>query len=80
MQIAQQLAEENLGELLIVEPNINQLPTIFEKFKNVKKVSVETALNSADIFLGLVDHDQFKELERDKLQEKIVIDMRGMWR
>ena len=80
MQIAQQLAEDNLGELLLVEPNIDQLPAMFDKFDNVKKADVEAALNNADIILGLVDHDQFKELDRDKLQEKIVIDMRGMWR
>ena len=80
LQIALHLAKENLGELLLVEPNIKSLPDVFEIFKNVKKADIETALHDADIILGLVDHDQFKELDSDKLQEKIVIDMRGMWR
>ena len=80
LQIALQLAEENLGELLLVEPNIEKIPDEFIKFNNVRKNDVESALQNADIILGLVDHTQFKELDHDKLQEKIVIDMRGMWR
>jgi UDP-N-acetyl-D-mannosaminuronic acid dehydrogenase len=80
LQIALQLAEENLGDLLLVEPNIERLPTVFDTFNNVKTADIEDAVHRADIIIGLVDHKQFKELGRDKLQEKIVIDMRGMWR
>lgn len=34
----------------------------------------------ADIVLGLVDHHEFKGIDHDLLKEKIVIDLRGMWR
>lgn len=80
LQIALQLAEDNLGELLLVEPNIADFPEVFDAFNNVMMTDIGAALHSADIIVGLVDHDQFKELDRDKLQEKIVVDMRGMWR
>lgn len=80
LHIAQQLAQEDFGELLLVEPNIEGLPDLFDTFTNVEKTDIDVALSRADIILGLVDHDQFKEMDRDRLQEKIVIDMRGMWR
>ena len=34
----------------------------------------------ADIVLLLVDHDSFKTFDREKLQEKIVIDTKGLLR
>ncbi|MFT5048313.1 MAG: UDP-N-acetyl-D-mannosaminuronate dehydrogenase, partial [Porticoccaceae bacterium] len=34
----------------------------------------------ADIVVGLVDHKEFCEINAEKLQDKIVIDTRGMWR
>lgn len=80
LQIALQLAKDRVGTLLLVEPNISQLPKSFEAFSDSKLTDIETALNCADIILGLVDHDQFKEIPSKKLNEKIVIDMRGMWR
>ena len=80
LKIALHLAEENLGELLLVEPNIEQLPPVFDKFTNVNKTNIEAALKNADIIIGLVDHSEFAKMDKDKLQEKIVIDMRGMWR
>jgi len=39
----------------------------------------QNPLEQADILVGLVDHDEFKLLNADQLQEKIVIDTRGMW-
>ena len=40
----------------------------------------DTAVELADIIVGLVDHDGFKQIDQDLLKEKIVIDLRGMWR
>ena len=34
----------------------------------------------ADIVLLMVDHDPFKEIDRERLNEKIVIDTKGLWR
>ncbi len=38
------------------------------------------ALQKADILLVLVDHDEFIEVDRDALKEKVIIDTRGIWR
>lgn len=80
MAITLQLAQEQLGELLIVEPNISRLPADFEGIDNVRIVELEEAIAKADIVVGLVDHNEFKKIDQDKLKEKIVIDLRGMWR
>ena len=47
---------------------------------NVELTELEAAIERADIVLLLVDHDPFKEIDRELLNEKIVIDTKGLWR
>src|SRR5699024_11021207 len=49
------------GTVLVVEPNIDELPAEFEGKKNVELAQLEDAVDRADIVLLLVDHDPFKE-------------------
>ena len=79
MDIVRRLIDADVAELLIVEPNIDKLPEEFEVRENVQKTSVEVALQRADIVVGLVDHKELKDIDRQKLQDKIVIDTRGIW-
>ncbi|WP_279384374.1 UDP binding domain-containing protein [Geotalea toluenoxydans] len=37
-------------------------------------------LREADILVVLVDHDEFKTIDKELLKEKVVIDTRGVWR
>ncbi|MBB5830254.1 UDP-N-acetyl-D-mannosaminuronic acid dehydrogenase [Brachybacterium aquaticum] len=73
---------ERLGEgtVLVVEPNIDALPPEFDRHDNVELAELDDAVERADIVLLLVDHDPFRALDRDKLQEKVVIDTKGLWR
>lgn len=80
LQIVEQLAEEHVGELLIVEPHISQLPAALQQCSIAQLIDTEKAMAEADIVLGLVDHNEFKDVDQDLLKEKIVIDLRGMWR
>jgi len=41
---------------------------------------LEHAVRAADIIVLLVDHRQFKRVDRELLNIKIVIDTCGMWR
>src|SRR5690606_34848221 len=68
------------GTVLVVEPNIDALPREFEGHDNVELTELEDAIERADIVLLLVDHDPFRALDRATLQEKIVIDTKGLWR
>lgn len=80
LQIVNQLATRQLGQLLIVEPHIDVLP------KNLKNLApevvfstAEDAIAKADIVLLLVDHKQFTEIDQALLRNKIIIDTRGIW-
>lgn len=68
------------GSILIVEPSIEELPREFAGRSNVELTELEDAVEQADIVLLLVDHDPFKSLDREALQEKVVIDTKGIWR
>ena len=80
LDICADLASKLSGNILVVEPNISKLPPILAKFPNVRLCTVEESMAEADIVLGLVDHTEFKSLDRGLLAEKVVIDTRGMWR
>ncbi|MEE1617854.1 UDP-N-acetyl-D-mannosamine dehydrogenase [Brachybacterium sp. J153] len=68
------------GQVLVVEPNIDELPKEFAGKSNVELATLEDAVERADIVLVMVDHDPFKEFDRSTLQEKVVIDTKGLWR
>lgn len=68
------------GTVLVVEPNVDELPKELAEQDNVELAELDSALERADIVLLMVDHDAFKEIDRDLLQEKIVIDTKGLWR
>jgi len=75
--LADQLTD---GTVLVVEPNVEELPSELEERANVELAELESALERADIVLLMVDHDPFKTVDRELLQEKIVIDTKGLWR
>ncbi|MGO2359885.1 MAG: UDP-N-acetyl-D-mannosamine dehydrogenase, partial [Brachybacterium tyrofermentans] len=68
------------GTVLVVEPNVDELPKELAEQDNVELAELDSALERADIVLLMVDHDPFKEIDRELLQEKIVIDTKGLWR
>jgi UDP-N-acetyl-D-mannosaminuronic acid dehydrogenase len=77
MQIVEVLIEKNIGELIIVEPNIDELP---KKLINTRSelTNLEAALERANVVVVLVDHREFKESDKGRFSEKIVIDTRGI--
>ncbi len=78
MEIAQRVADWHSGETLVVEPNIHQLP---EKLAGTcQLVSLDAALQQADVLVMLVDHKEFKALSADRIQQRWVVDTKGVWR
>ena len=75
--LARELSE---GTVLVVEPNVDALPQELAERDNVELAKLDSALERADIVLLMVDHDPFKEVDREILREKIVIDTKGLWR
>jgi UDP-N-acetyl-D-mannosaminuronic acid dehydrogenase len=80
LHIVEHLAQDNVAELLVVEPNVKRLPKSLSGFPAVKLSDLQSALKTADIIVLLVDHRQFKRVDRELLNLKIVIDTRGVWR
>lgn len=80
VHIVEMLAQDDGLQLLIVEPFITELPGKFLQNNKMSLVGVEQALQVADIIVGLVDHTIFKQISREQLKNKTVIDTRGIWR
>lgn len=79
LHIVEKLVAVSLAtKLLVVEPFIEALPA--ELVQKSVLVSLEEAVEQADILVLLVDHDSFKTLDRSALQGKKLIDTRGIWR
>ena len=77
VEIVKQLKDESLGQLLIVEPNVKELPEELQG-ENTHFVSLEEAISKSNILVILVDHKEFKNISKTSLQQKFVIDTRGL--
>ena len=77
LEITKQLATLNFGKLLVVEPNIIDLPEVLQH--DVQLVSINTALESSDVIVMLVGHSDFKNVIPHNALKKHVIDLTGLW-
>ncbi|MFA3789579.1 UDP-N-acetyl-D-mannosamine dehydrogenase [Aliiglaciecola sp. SL4] len=77
LDITLKLAQMGLGKVLAVEPNIHELP---EKLiaADIELLPVESALEQANIVVVLVNHKQFKGLDKTQLNTKVLIDSSGL--
>jgi len=71
VEIVKSLQERGIGELKIVEPNL-------ESHDSFELTSLSDAVESADIVLMLVGHKPFLSIPTAKLAEKIIIDTCGV--
>jgi UDP-N-acetyl-D-mannosaminuronic acid dehydrogenase len=81
LEITRQLAARHpQATVLAVEPNVEVLPTSLAGFANLSLTETTDAIEKADVVVLLVDHKEFRHLDRSLLAEKAVIDTRGVWR
>ncbi|KDC49455.1 UDP-N-acetyl-D-mannosamine dehydrogenase [Pseudoalteromonas fuliginea] len=73
LNITEQIAKLHAGDVIAVEPNINELSKRFDTFK---LSSFEYAKLNANIHLLLVDHNEFK---MKNPISRYVIDTKGIW-
>lgn len=78
LDIAMSLIRDNVGEILLVEPNIKQLPAKYAAHAD-KLTPLPQALERANVLVVLVDHKQFKTLHPADVATKVVIDTRGIF-
>lgn len=79
MDIVAHLAAESTGRMLVVEPHIQTLPHGLPADR-VELASLDAAVAAADVVVLLVNHREFLEFDRRKLDGKAVVDTRGVWR
>jgi UDP-N-acetyl-D-mannosaminuronic acid dehydrogenase len=71
VEIVRELVRENIGDVLIAEPNLS-------KHDEFDLKPCDEVVAAADILLLLVDHKQFRNLKTGDLLEKVLIDTRGI--
>lgn len=74
LEITRSLIANKIGRIMACEPNANG------GFSEFPLYSLEEVVREADILLVLVDHEEFFQIDRELLKEKVVIDTRGVWR
>ncbi len=74
LNITQSISKIHAGSLLVVEPNIKQLPPLL--VGKAELVSIDRAIKVSNIIVILVDHNEFKGLKIDA--EIKTIDTKGI--
>lgn len=78
MEITAQIADWHGGRTLVVEPNIGSLPKKLDG--KCTLVSAETALQTADVLVMLVDHKSFRAITGAAVTQAFIVDTKGVWR
>ena len=77
LNITQAIATMNAGITLAVEPNIDNLPDSLNN--SFTLAPSDAAISDAAILVMLVDHKEFKQLDKSLLNNKIIVDTKGIW-
>ena len=76
--VAVTLARKFGARIKVVEPYAGELPKEFAGTA-AELIDIDTALETAQILIVLVDHDQFKAVPVAERASKLVYDTRGIW-
>lgn len=77
LDITKKLSESGVGRVLAVEPNITALPDSL-KDSTIELMTLDAALEQANIVVVLVNHKQFKVLDKSYFNTKVMIDSTGL--
>ena len=76
--VAVTLARKFGDRIAVVEPYAAELPKEFDGTA-ASLIDIDTALETSDILIVLVDHDAFKAVPLAERAHKLVYDTRGIW-
>lgn len=76
--VAARLARRFGSRIHVVEPHVSQLPIEFTD-TGASLIDIDTALETCEILIVLVDHDLFKVVPLEERADKLVYDTRGIW-
>jgi len=75
LEIVRELMARNVGEVLACDPYISS-----SRFSEFPLHPLSDVLARSQVLVLLTDHRQFRDVPRRVLQEKVVVDTRGIWR
>ena len=75
LEIVQHLISQNVGEVMACDPYISS-----DNFSEFPLHELNDVIESCNVIAVLTDHKQFKGVSRRILQEKVIVDTRGIWR
>lgn len=75
LEITRELVEKKVGQVMACDPYISS-----ERFKEFPLYPLSDVLSQCQMLVLLTDHKQFRDVPRRVLQEKVVVDTRGIWR
>jgi len=78
MRIVEALAEKYPGQVVVIEPNIEELPVALAN-AGVELLAGDEAVKASQILVLLVDHKPFKAMRGSLPPGKTLIDTKGIW-
>lgn len=78
MRIVEALAEKYPGQVVVIEPNIEELPVALVN-AGVELLAGDEAVKASQILVLLVDHKPFKAMRGSLPPGKTLIDTKGIW-
>lgn len=75
LEIVRELHKQSGVEVMACDPYISS-----ERFKEFPLYDFEEVMSRCQMLVLLTDHRQFKDIPRRVLQEKVIVDTRGIWR
>ena len=79
MKIAQTLAKNYGGHVSIVEPNLQFLPPDLA-VGSANLITLGKAVAEANVFVLLVDHQEFRQIKPELNSRQVLVDTRGIWK
>ncbi|EXU74662.1 UDP-N-acetyl-D-mannosamine dehydrogenase [Erwinia mallotivora] len=77
MEVTGLIANWHQGDTLVVEPHIHQLPDALPG--KARLVSLDNALQQADVLVMLVDHAVFRAVDNNRVKSHWIVDTKGVW-
>ena len=79
LDILKKLIKLKLKTINIVEPNVDHLPGI-QGVENIKLLGLKEGIENSDLIVSLVDHKEFKGINKKILEDKILLDTIGIFK
>ena len=79
VEIVMELANRHSGKILVAEPFITTLPAPLSSRTNLVLAEAEAAIAAAEVVVMLVNHKAFLKIDRRSLNNKQLVDSRGVW-